>query len=201
VDKSLAALFAHFFQVLTQHNWRKPIALTAAGKQYTAKLPQDLLSIVSSIEPCKNTARNITHSTAKILRGEFTRAAEISTNILSGKDTWASIYEPIDLSAGADIILKILVSDADKENLQKSTSNLEAVTIGLIIQLEQLDIFVRPNPQIDRHQNVNKIALYLNLPANCELQSIEQLVRDFMRQLNRVANSTNLDLSLTSPTR
>ncbi|WP_310481435.1 poly(A) polymerase [Chamaesiphon sp. VAR_48_metabat_403] len=196
-DRSLAALLANFFQVLSRYNWRKPIALTDLGKKYQAKLPQDLLPIVSSIEPCKNTARNITHSTAKILSDEFTRAAEISTSILAGKDTWTSLYEPIDLSMTADTILTIVIVDADKDKLQKSTSSLEAAIIGLIIQLEQLDIFVRPNTQIDRQVQTNNVMLFLKIPATCELSSIELLVRNFIHQLNGIANSTNLDLSLS----
>jgi poly(A) polymerase len=196
-DRSLAALLANFFQVLSRYNWRKPIALTEIGKKYQAKLPQDLLPIVSSIEPCKNTARNITHSTAKILSDEFTRAAEICTNILAGKDTWTSLYEPIDLSTTADTILTISIVDSDKDKCQKSTSSLEAAIIGLIIQLEQLGIFVRPNTQIDRQEQINNVMLFLNVPAHCQLSSIEVLVRDFIHQLNGITNSTTVDLLLS----
>ncbi len=197
-DKSLTALLANFFQVLSRYNWRNPIALTDIGKKYQAKLPQDLLPIVSSIEPCKNTARNITHSTAKILSDEFARAAEITTNILAGKDTWTSLYAPIDLSITADTILTISITDLDRDKLLNSTSSLEAAIIGLIIQLEQIGIFVRPHPQIDRQVQTNNVVLFLNIPANCQLSSIELLVRDFIHQLNGIANSTNVNLSLNS---
>ncbi len=197
-DKSLEKLVAHFFQSIGQHHWQSPIALTAAGKQYLAKSPQDLLPIVSSIEPCKNTARNITHSTAKILRDEFARGREISTNILAGKDTWKSLYAQIELSTGCDFVLTISITNPDRDKLINSTSSFESVAIGLIIQLEQIGVFVRPNPQIDRQQKTHKFMLFLNRSTTCELTEIERLVRDFMHQLNGISQDTSIDLTLNA---
>ncbi|PSB57949.1 poly(A) polymerase [Chamaesiphon polymorphus] len=198
-DKSLVALLNNFFQILSQHNWRQPIALTEHGKQHQVKLPQDLLPIISSIEPCKNTARNITRSTAKILRDEFARAAEISTNILAGKDTWRSLYESIDLTIGTNAVLSIEISDADEQCRQKCSDLLESTIIGLTIQLEQLDIFVRPNPQINSSESKSILMLFLQLPSGCETQIIAKLVKDFISQLNGVNNTTKLDLSIDRP--
>jgi poly(A) polymerase len=195
-DKSIEALLAHFFQLLSQHHWRQVIALTDTGKKYLPKLPQDLLPIVSSIQPCKNTARNVTRSTAKILRDEFDRGAEIATQILNGKSTWASLYEPINLSVGSNLLLTISVTDVDKENLAKCSSILESSIIGLIIQLEQLDIFVRPNSQVENNENINSLMLFLNVPDGCEIMTIEQIGKDFTRQLNGIADTSQLDLSL-----
>lgn len=79
--------------------------------------------IVSSIQPYKNTALNVTHSTAKILRAEF-----------------------------------------------------------------------------DRYENTNSFMLFLNVPNGCGIMTIEQTVKDFMRQLNGIADSSQLDLSLSSIT-
>jgi poly(A) polymerase len=107
------------------------------------------------------------------------------------------LYEPIDLSIAADTILTISITDSDKDKLQKSTSSLEAAIIGLIIQLEQLGIFVRPNSQIERQEFTNNAMLFLNVPTTCELNSIDGLVRDFLNQLNGMASSTSLDLSLS----
>jgi poly(A) polymerase len=195
-DKSLEKLLVNFFQLMSQHDWRQPIALTDTGKKYLAKLPQDLLPIVSSIEPCKNTARNITHSTAKILRDEFARGAKISANILARQDTWTSLYKTSELSTEADLVLTIAIINSDRDELQKSTSRFESVAIGLIIQLEQIGIFVRPNPLLTHYERTNNFILFLKLPTNCELNSIERLVRDFIHQLNGISQDTNIDFTL-----
>jgi hypothetical protein len=47
---------------------------------------------MSSIKPCKNTARNITKSTANILQEEFIRGAKITEQIIHDKDSWSNLY-------------------------------------------------------------------------------------------------------------
>jgi poly(A) polymerase len=195
-DPSLEVLLVHFFQLMSQHNWKKAITLTDTGKQYMAKLPQDLLPIVSSIEPCQNTARNITRSTAKILQNEFTRGMEISSQVLACKSYWASLYEPINLSIGADILLTIAIIDRDYEQRQICCGILGSNAIGLIIQLEQIDVFVRPNPTVDDNLDRSSFTLFLKLPAGCEISEIEQLAQDFICHLNGISDSTYLKLSL-----
>jgi poly(A) polymerase len=195
-DKSLEKLLASFFQQMSQHNWRKPIALTNAGNSYSVKLPQDLLPIVSSIVPCQNTARNITRSTLKILRDELARGAEISANVLVGKDSWTSLYAPANISANMDLALQISLIDTDKDALQQSVSAIESVAIGLIIQLEQRDLFVRPQPQIVSNENSNTLSLCLKLPANCDVNAIERLTRDFINRLHGIGITTQVELSI-----
>ena len=195
-DPSLEVLLAYFFQLVSQHNWQKAIALTDAGKQYIAKLPQDLLPIVSSIEPCKNTARNITRSTAKVLQNEFTRGAEISVRVLADNSYWASLYEPINFSIESDILLTIAVIDRDDKQRQICCGMLESSAIGLIIQLEQIDIFVHPNPKVEDNLDRSSFTLFLKLPAGYEISEIERLAQDFICQLNGIGDSTYLKLSL-----
>jgi poly(A) polymerase len=197
-DRSLEALLANFFQLMSQRDRRQVIALTNAGKEYVAKLPQDLFPIVSSIEPCQNTARNVTRSTYQILQAEFNRGAEIGTQILSGKSTWKSLYQPIDLSVGMDTLLSIDISDSDEIERQKCSDLLESKMIGLMIQLEQLGIFVRPSSQIETSGNTTIFRLFLSLPTNCKINIVEQVGKDFISQLNGIGKTTKLDLSARS---
>jgi poly(A) polymerase len=202
-DRSVEALFAHFFDLLSHHNHRKVIALTDVGKKYIAKLPQDLFPIVSSIAPCKNTARNITRSTDRILQDEFVRGAEIIAKILAGKDSWLSLYEPVNLSilqrrgyANESTLLQITITNPSHEKLQQSSNIIEAYIIGLIIQLEQVDIFVRPNPKIDRSENIHKCILSIELPANYGTGIVEGIFQNFIGELNGIDENTNFDLLL-----
>lgn len=130
------------------------------------------------------------------MRDEFARAAEISTNILAGKDTWISLYAPIDLTIGTNALLSIEISDADEQCRQTCSDLLESTIIGLTIQLEQIDVFVRPNPQISTSESKSIFTLFLQLPNGCETQTIAKLVKDFISQSNSVSDSTKIELSI-----
>jgi poly(A) polymerase len=195
-DKSLEALLVNFFQLLQQYDWGQPIALTDAGKQYEVKLPRDWLPIVSSIEPCKNTARNVTRSTAQILQQEFMRGAEITDKILP-EISWTSLFEPIHLQEESHTFLAITATSRNEEELEKCCGILEGYIISLVIQLEQLDIFVRPIPKIEKNGNSSRLVLALNLPLDCEISLVERIGKNFILQLNGGINSINFDLSLS----
>ncbi|MEL7244594.1 MAG: poly(A) polymerase [Cyanobacteria bacterium J06573_2] len=181
-DIYLDKLLLNFFKIISQHDWNQPITLTEAGKEYSIQLPRDLLPIITSIEPCQNTARNITHSTAEILRGEFQRGAELTQEIINDNLDRSILFESIDLQQESDILLELkLVSDNHQE-LEQKCGNFEADIIGLVIQLEQNDIFVRPWTGINRMLDTAIITLGLNLPSDCNVNSIETLALEFLSQ-------------------
>jgi poly(A) polymerase len=190
-DRSISALLANFFQLLSQHDWRKAISLTAVGCQYQVKLPNDRLPIITSIEPCKNTARNITRSTAIILQNEFTRGAKILTN----NNAWTALFEPIDLAINSTDLLKITAASHNLQELEICCGILEGCIIALAIQLEQHDIFVRLSPKPEISENTASIMLFLNLPVGCELSLVDRLGRDFISQLKGIGNDVEVGLS------
>jgi poly(A) polymerase len=195
-DRSLEALLTHFFKMMSGHNYRKVIALTEIGQQYVVKLPQDIFPIVSSIKPCKNTARNITKSTAKILQEEFIRGAKITKQILHGKDSWSNLYQKADPSIGANLLLTISVSDIDAEKCLQASNTVAANIIGLIIELEQSGLFVRPDPYTDYCESMQNFRLYFILSDNFEGQSIEQIGLNFIDRFNGVIDTSKISLSL-----
>ncbi len=188
-DRSLESLLTHFFQSYNQHDWCQPIAISDAGRAYEAHAPRDLMPIVSAIAPCKNTARNVTRSTAKILQAEFARGADITNNILAGKGDWQSLFAPIEL-AEFDSVLTLTIAHPDRHQLATALGILEACIIGLVIQLEQLDVFVRPITQVETSAilNTSTVSLFLQLPHNCDRSTIDRLARDFVTQLNGIEN-------------
>jgi poly(A) polymerase len=183
-DFSIESLLAHFFELFSRYNWREPLALTDAGRAYEAHTPRDWLPIVSAIEPCKNTARNVTRSTAKILQSEFTRGATITSQIIAGKSDWLSVYTPSNLAGEFANVLAITIAHPDRPELEKSLGILEACIIGLVIQLEQLDLFVRPSPRVEHRDRTSTVSLYLNLPDSSSVEQIERLASDFLAQTN-----------------
>ncbi|MBF2067146.1 MAG: DUF504 domain-containing protein [Calothrix sp. C42_A2020_038] len=185
-DKSIESLLAHFFQVLNQHNWKQPISLTEAGKKYDVQLPRDWLPITTSIEPCQNTARNITRSTAHILQAEFKRGAELTELAKACKISWGYLFEPVNLQEEFDTCLEIKITNSNQE-LEKDCGTLEGYIVGLIIQLEQLDIFVRPSTKLEKIQDGAKLTLGLHLPSSCNIKIVE-LAINFISQLKIKAN-------------
>ena len=181
---TLEKLLANFFQLINQHDWNQPIALTDAGKEYSVQLPRDLLPIITSIEPPQNTARNITRSTAKIIHNEFARGAKITQDIIAGNRNWSSLFESVDLQKESDILLEIQLTSDENQKLDKYCGILERNTIGFIIQLEQNNIFVRPCRGINKIQNTANVMLGLSLSSNCNLNLVEGLAEDFISQLN-----------------
>ncbi len=175
-------LFANFFQLLNQHDWNQPIALTNAGKQYCVELPRDLLPIITSIEPCQNTARNVTCSTVEILHREFTRGVEFTQEIIAGNRSWVSLFEGINLQQESDIFLVLTSTNDDNQKLEIDCGILEGSIISLIITLEHNGIFVRPWTGIDRNQNFARVILGLNLPLNFNFSTLEELAQDFVSQ-------------------
>ncbi|WP_086682749.1 poly(A) polymerase [Nostoc sp. T09] len=181
---SLEELLVNFFQLLHQHNWQQAISLTDAGRQYKVQSPRDWLPVVTSIEPCQNTARNVTLSTAQILCREFARGGTLTKQILAGEEKWTSLFEPVGLQQESEFFLILRVSNQDNNELEKCCGILEGYIIGLIIQLEQLDIFVRPWTGIQKMENTARLVLGLNLPPNFHNNTIEQVAKDFVSQLN-----------------
>ncbi len=187
LETSIEKLLANFFQILHHHDWQRAIALTDVGRQYQVQSPRDWLPIVTSIKPCQNTARNVTCSTAQILHREFARGATLTQQILAGQEKWTALFEPIELHQESEIFLILNVSNQDNHELEKCCGILEGYIIGLIIQLEQLGVFVRPWTGIQKMQNTARVVLGLHLVADCESTTIEQLARDFLS--NRIQNS------------
>jgi poly(A) polymerase len=197
-DLTIESLLAHFFDLLSRYDWSEPMSLTDVGRTYEAHVPRDWLPIVSSIEPCKNTARNVTRSTARILQAELARGAAITRQILTDKSNWQTLYSLVDLEAEFDTVLTIEIVTTDRQNREKSLGILEGCTIGLVIQLEQLDLFVRPSPQVKTSDRTSTVSLFLTVPDSCEIDRIDRLARAFIAGINGLEELTTTSLTRRS---
>ncbi|BAY65769.1 hypothetical protein NIES22_58760 [Calothrix brevissima NIES-22] len=72
------------------------------------------------------------------------------------------------------------MSNQDEHELEKCCGILEGYIIGLIIQLEQLGIFVRPWTSVQKTENTGRLVLGLHLNADCTSDTVEQLAKDFL---------------------
>ena len=184
-NSELDILFAQFFQILSQHDWNQPIALTAAGKHYPVRKSREWLPVITSIEPCQNSTRNITRSTAEILRRELGRGAEIAREVLAGNTAWTTLFESVDLLEQSNTFLVLTVSSEEVANLEKFGGWIEGNIIGLVINLEQkLNIAVRPWPEITRRQNLVSIVLGIICNIGQDSAAIAKISHEFVEQFN-----------------
>jgi hypothetical protein len=195
-DTGLEALLAHFFQVLNQHDWSQPVALTQAGRQYQM-LHYDWLPVITSIEPCQNSARNVTRSTAQILRRELERGVAISEQVLAGLIGWEALFELADEKAQSDWFFVLRASSENNDRLSACCGWLEGHAIRLVIALEQrLDVCIRPWPGIRRGQNAICVVLGLKLCQDCDCVAIFQVGRDFVLQFNADSDGSMLECAV-----
>ncbi|MBD1920305.1 DUF504 domain-containing protein [Microcoleus sp. FACHB-831] len=199
-DAGIERLLQHFFQALAEHDWSYPIALTEAGRHYNVRLPRDWMPIVTSIEPCQNSARNVSRSTAEILRREFVRGAEIVERALAGEIGWEMLFESADLKAQSSLFLVLSATIEDSDRSLSACGWLEGRIIGLAINLEQqIDVCVRPWPGIRKDQNKISAILGLELPKDCDRVSwleangavIQLLAQNFVSQFNNSFADSN----------
>ncbi|WP_199315623.1 poly(A) polymerase [Aerosakkonema funiforme] len=186
-------LLVHFFQNLSQHDWIQPISLSEAGRNYRV-LPRDWLPIITAIEPCQNSARNVSRSTAKILQSEFDRAAKLAEQALAGKISWESIFEIIDLHTQTPQFLVLTATTANENDREIYSGWLLGHIIGLVIDLEkQLNISVRPWPEIIIKNNTNSAVLGLEISETSQLVEIEEIAKNFVNRFN-YQNISNRDI-------
>lgn len=176
---SVEELLLHFFRSLEQHDWSQPITLTEVGKNYEVDPRRDWLPIVTSIAPTQNSARNVTRSTAQILRQEFARAASISAKVLEGKSHWRSLFEPIDLSLESEFFLVLSVATQNIHQEKTYGGWLKSNILALIIDLEkQLNITVRPWTKLIKKDNHISLVLGLEISRN-NIPSVEEIAKIF----------------------
>ncbi|MCC3509586.1 poly(A) polymerase [Microcoleus sp. PH2017_28_MFU_U_A] len=190
---NLDILLAHFFQILSQHDWTQPIALTEAGTQYQVQKSREWLPVITSIAPCQNSTRNVTRSTAEILRRELGRGAEIASEVLAGNTTWTTLFESVDLLEQSNAFLVLTVSSAEVGNLEKCGGWIEGHIIGLAIDLEQkLNISVRPWPGIRRRQNLVSVVLGIICNIDEDSGAIAQISNEFIDRFNAANDCSSI---------
>jgi hypothetical protein len=89
------------------------------------------------------------------------------------------------------------VSDIDAEKCLQASNTVAANIIGLIIELEQSGLFVRPDPYTDYCEGMQNFRLYLILSDNFEGQSIEQIGLNFIDRFKGLTDTTEINISLS----
>ena len=177
-NRQIEELLVDFFAMLAEYDWSRPIALTTAGKEYKIRTPPDWMPIVTSISPVQNSARNITRSTAKTLRDEFERAANISRKILEKKE-WSELFSEADLLTQSELFL--VLKATKREKLSACNGWLKGNILGLIIDLEkQFQLQIRPWNGIITQDNSSFVVFGLQAQDEEDILAIKAVTAKFV---------------------
>ncbi|QSQ18852.1 DUF504 domain-containing protein [Pyxidicoccus parkwayensis] len=142
-----AALLAWFFETFSRWPWPQPVTLTPETSRYHPDGKRDLLPVIAPAAPVRNTARNVSRSTFRVLREELTRAREVveKARATDTPKSWEALFEPLADALPARLVL----------NVDASTPEAREVAAGwvlghltaLVYRLEgDRRVFARPLP-------------------------------------------------------
>lgn len=193
-----AEMFVNFFNRLVKHNWNQPIALTESGRKYHISLPKDWLPIITSIKPNQNSARNICRSTAEVVKKEISLGAKLISQIQTGDLGWDTLFEIPKLNQSPKSLV-IEVKAKNTNDLEACLGWLEGHIFGLMINLEQLNIGLRPWPMVKRQQTTGQVTLGIDTSLEKSDPKLIEVLKSFTRMFYSATtypNNAHLDIEI-----
>jgi poly(A) polymerase len=142
-------LLAYFFEMFAAWPWPLPVTLTPGTARYTPEGKRDLMPVVAPTLPPRNTARNVSRSTLRVLRDELTRARELLRQA-RGEGTaeaWEALFAPMDLSQQMPARVVVSLEAASREERQVAAGWVLGHLTALVYRLEgDRRLFLRPLP-------------------------------------------------------
>lgn len=170
------ALRAHFFEALDAHDWSEPVTVRE-DIPVPDETKHDRLRVMTPSAPSHNSARNLTRSTAGVLRDEVRRARKI---LARDPSAWREVIEP--LAAGDGRTLTLTASVARRGDLKALTGWLEGRMVTVILSLERESrVTARPWPRWDIAADATHATLRIELraePAGDPAATVRAVLRD-----------------------
>ncbi|EAY30785.1 poly(A) polymerase [Microscilla marina] len=181
---TLEHLLQNFFDLLAQHSWVIPIGLQEGTSSYIVRKHRDWMPVVSAFYPYKNTTRNLTQSTAKVIQGEIQKARLLLQNT---SINWLTFFAATDVQKEYTQLLILELSASNEQNLELAQGKLLGSLLGVILALEQqVKALVRPSTIIKKAENglSFQLRLGLHLPADSSQKSLNEFVGKFDHEYN-----------------
>ncbi|MBZ4422287.1 poly(A) polymerase [Myxococcus sp. RHSTA-1-4] len=141
------SLLAHFFETFAAWPWPQPVALTPETARYRPDGKRDLLPVIAPALPVRNTARNVSRSTYRVLRDELARAHGLveQARALGTAESWESLLEPLDVAHEFPARLELTVSAPTDHAYDVASGWVLGHLTALVYRLEgDRRVFVRP---------------------------------------------------------
>ncbi|NMO13468.1 DUF504 domain-containing protein [Pyxidicoccus fallax] len=97
---SVVSLLAFFFETFAAWPWPQPVALTPETAGDRPDGTRELVPVMAPALPARNTVRDMTRSTFRVLREELARARDLVEQARARKtpEAWDALFEPLDIT-------------------------------------------------------------------------------------------------------
>lgn len=146
---SEGGLLAHFFETFAAWSWPKPVTLTSETAHYPLGNKRDVMPVVAPTLPMRNSARNVSRSTLRVLREELARAREVVRRARAEGSVaaWEALFEPADLERELPVRLVISVEAPSSEAREMASGWVLGHLTALVYRMEaDRGLFARPFP-------------------------------------------------------
>ncbi|RKH74675.1 poly(A) polymerase [Corallococcus aberystwythensis] len=133
-----AALLSHFFNTFASWPWPQPVTLTPETARYRPDGKRDLLPVIAPALPARNTARNVSRSTFRVIREELLRAREFVANARASgtPSAWTALFQPLEANAAPPTALRLSVEAASAEDREAVAGWILGHVTALVYRLE-----------------------------------------------------------------
>lgn len=146
---SAESLVAHFFGTFAAWPWPQPVTVTAETARYRPDGRRDQLPVIAPALPPRNTARNVSRSTLRVLREELTRAHEVvqRAHEEGTPEAWEALFEPADFAREPPARLVVSIEASSPEAREVAAGWVLGHLTALVYRLEgDRRLFARPFP-------------------------------------------------------
>ncbi|MDC0712285.1 RNA repair domain-containing protein [Stigmatella sp. ncwal1] len=141
-------LLAYFFEMFAAWPWPLPVTLTPGTARYLPEGKRDQMPVVAPALPPRNTARNVSRSTLRVLREELARASEALRQARRDgtEEAWETLFAPVD-GSGQTAQVVVSVEATSHEDRQVAAGWILGHLTALVYRLEgDRRLFLRPFP-------------------------------------------------------
>ncbi|NMO13467.1 endonuclease [Pyxidicoccus fallax] len=141
------SLLAHFFETFAAWPWPQPVALTPETARYRPDGKRDLFPVIAPAAPARNTARNVSRSTFRVMRGEFARGRDVVRQARQSgtAEAWQSLFTPVDEAHAFQARLELTISALRDDEREAAAGWVLGHLTTLVYPLEgDRRVFVRP---------------------------------------------------------
>jgi poly(A) polymerase len=194
------ALLAGFFETFSAWPWPQPVALTPETARYRPDGKRDILPVIAPTAPARNTARNVSRSTFRVLREELARArgAVAHARAEGTAKAWEPLFEPVDLARELPTRLVLSIDAPSSEAREVAAGWVLGHLTALVYRLEgDRRVFARPLPPA-APEGPFVIGLDARSAPRGALTPTVEEFRDSFRDWSHRPEGTSLRVELTS---
>ena len=196
-----------FFERFAEWRWPRAVELEGSRRgRSPASVQVALMPILCPTAPHHNSARGVCRPTFNVLRREISRGADVlsSCPTESLPSAWSQLCQPSSFHLDYPLQLRLLMTADDAASLAEYVGVVEASVLGLVAELERLDVVAVPHKESTAPRDVKTSELFLGLcgRANEREEEVKAAAEAFGSRCRRsvtVPSSASITVSTISP--